>query len=247
MDREAGALSDVGEIASAVIGEEETGISVIGIEIWKRHLPFVEREFVLSEKEIEIAIAIDITGGEGLGILQTRLGQPDLAGRIRESAVRGPFEKIDAFEFYGEEIGGAVTGEIPEHRGKYEAGIVPDWEAIRSPGAFGGAANHDVGGSEDDFQLGIRVEIPNDEWINEVRAGGGRDFGMEHFGEGGWADAGAKFEAGSVDASEGVGGRKLNEDVTFQDRARLSLRIGEMKRDIEFVGIHADEAELALV
>lgn len=95
--------------------------------------------------------------------------------------------------------------------------------------------------------MSIRIEIPKDQWIDEIRAGGRCNFRAIHFTESRRAGAGAEFEARGIDAAQSVGGRKLDLDVAFQDGALGEARIREMKRDVEGIRIDRNKTELALV
>lgn len=123
----------------------------------------------MPEKQIEIAIAVDIARRERLGIAEPGLGGPGRARRIWKRADRlglsCAFENVEAIKLRTKEIGSAIAGEVAEESGEEKAGVVVE-ESSRSP-ACGRAAKNAVGRRQDDFQLRIAVQVPNHEWIDE--------------------------------------------------------------------------------
>lgn len=209
---QAGALGNVGEVAGTVVGEKIAGIAIVGIEVGMGHLAAFEGDFVLGEEEVEVTIAIDIACGEGLGVAEARFGAPDQAGRIGKAAygfgdarIFCAFEKMEAVLPRAKEIYGAIAGEVSEDCGEEQPQIVGE-ETLGSKAAVRGAADDNIRGGENDFELAVGIEVPENERVDEVGTGWRRNLSMEHLGEGGRAGAGTEFELGGIDALESVGG-----------------------------------------
>src|SRR5262249_32023855 len=134
----------------------------------KRHLSLFVWHLVLAKKNVEIAIAIDISHRNRLRIFQVRLHRPDLPWWIGEATIRGPFVKKKPFEFRAEEIDRAVARKIAERSGKDQARIMLTQHA-RLPVVIPTLPINPIRRGEDNFTRRIMIQIPHHEGVDKIR------------------------------------------------------------------------------
>ena len=61
---DAGVLGDVDEVAAALVLQDIAGVTVVGVVVGRGELPAGVGRFVLGDEQIEVAVAVDVAGGE---------------------------------------------------------------------------------------------------------------------------------------------------------------------------------------
>ena len=91
--REAGSLRRVAESAASVVQKQVGRVTIIRVIKRRGHLAALVRCLVLSQPDIQIAIAVDVTATEHLSVLQSRAGEPNELARFFEPPLRRPSEQ----------------------------------------------------------------------------------------------------------------------------------------------------------
>src|SRR5262245_6748545 len=87
-------------------------MTVVGIEVRGRHLAALVRNLVLAQPNVQITIAIDVTAGKHLSILELRFRCPNPHSWTLERAARRAFEKKQPAEVCAEKIWRAIAIEV---------------------------------------------------------------------------------------------------------------------------------------
>src|SRR5579883_3452285 len=113
---QAGSEGSVAEIAEAVVQKQIRRIAIVGIVVRRGYLPVEIRTLVLGEKQVQVAVAIDITTSENLGVLQRRIGPPHQSRRLVKCSGLGATVQKQTFGFGAQKIGKTVPVEIGNYR-----------------------------------------------------------------------------------------------------------------------------------
>lgn len=167
---EAGRVGDVGELAFSVVEEEVGGVAVVGIVEGFGDFAALVRGAVLAEEDVEVAIVIDIGGGDGLS--GGEFGVEARASSFEEGAFFADFIEW----FSGEEAEGEVEGVGGEDVDAAVAiEVAQDGagaDGLGVGGDFGGGEaevavieKDGVGSAEEDVGESVAVEVINEDGV----------------------------------------------------------------------------------
>ena len=157
----------VGEIAMPVVQQQIREMSVIGIVKTGPQYLAEGGNSVLTEKHIEVAIAINVPASQRHGVGQAGTGRPHQPAGFVKCAARRAFEQNQPFGFRAQKVRDTVAVKVRDDAVENQPRRVSAQRLglVAVPAA---SAINQVFRGENNFRQIVTVEIVENQWVDEL-------------------------------------------------------------------------------